>query len=292
MSATRSGCRTRREPPEAPAQRRPVTPGPGPAPVARLRGQTASLLGACAADRPAERRVAIGDRELTASMVAVTGAIKITIHGQDISVVCARQPVPPDLTVVLLPIAPLRITPGTGPGLFADPVRRPGSAARFGCPAQPVSATSLSPSSAASRVPPPRPDPAAPKPGTRRRPVRGDSRESGWSISVGRQTSGAEPQEHGRTGVADMTIADKTVLVTGANRGIGQELVEEALARGAKRVYAGTRQPMAHPDGRVTPLTLDGTDAAQIQAAAGKVESLDVLINNAGIALFDDLSAR
>jgi NAD(P)-dependent dehydrogenase (short-subunit alcohol dehydrogenase family) len=89
-----------------------------------------------------------------------------------------------------------------------------------------------------------------------------------------------------------MTIADKTVLVTGANRGIGQALVEEALRRGAKRVYAGTRQPLAHPDGRVTPLTLDVTNAAQIQAAVERVESLDLLINNAGIALFDDLSDR
>jgi NAD(P)-dependent dehydrogenase (short-subunit alcohol dehydrogenase family) len=89
-----------------------------------------------------------------------------------------------------------------------------------------------------------------------------------------------------------VAIADKTVLVTGANRGIGHALVTEALARGAKRVYAGTRQPLAHPDGRVTPLTLDVTDAAQIQAAADQVQSLDLLINNAGIALFDDLSDR
>jgi NAD(P)-dependent dehydrogenase (short-subunit alcohol dehydrogenase family) len=86
-----------------------------------------------------------------------------------------------------------------------------------------------------------------------------------------------------------MTIADKTILVTGANRGIGQALVEEALKRGAKRVYAGTRQPLAHADERVTPLTLDVTNAAQIQAAVESVESLDLLINNAGISLNVDL---
>src|SRR5881396_386363 len=89
-----------------------------------------------------------------------------------------------------------------------------------------------------------------------------------------------------------MKIADRAVLVTGANRGIGQALVEEALRRGAKRVYAGTRQPLAHSDGRVTPLTLDVTNAAQTQAAVERVESLDILINNAGLALYDDLSDR
>jgi NAD(P)-dependent dehydrogenase (short-subunit alcohol dehydrogenase family) len=42
-----------------------------------------------------------------------------------------------------------------------------------------------------------------------------------------------------------MTVADRAVLVTAANRGIGQALVEEALRRDAKRVYGGTRQPLA-----------------------------------------------
>jgi NAD(P)-dependent dehydrogenase (short-subunit alcohol dehydrogenase family) len=87
-------------------------------------------------------------------------------------------------------------------------------------------------------------------------------------------------------------IADRTVLVTGGNRGIGWALVEEALKRGAKRVYAGAREPLAHADRRVTSLPLDVTDAAQIREAADKVESLDVLINNAGIAFYDDLSDR
>ena len=87
-----------------------------------------------------------------------------------------------------------------------------------------------------------------------------------------------------------MTIKDKTILVTGANRGIGQALAAEALARGAARVYAGTRQPLVGMDDRVTALRLDVTSAAQVQAAAGQVEALDMLINNAGIAVPDDLT--
>jgi NAD(P)-dependent dehydrogenase (short-subunit alcohol dehydrogenase family) len=87
-----------------------------------------------------------------------------------------------------------------------------------------------------------------------------------------------------------VTIEDKAVLVTGANRGFGQALAAEALARGAKRVYVGTRQPLAHPDDRVTPLRLDVTSTAQIRAAASQVESLDMLINNAGIMVRDDLT--
>ncbi|HKN33444.1 MAG: SDR family NAD(P)-dependent oxidoreductase [Deltaproteobacteria bacterium] len=88
-----------------------------------------------------------------------------------------------------------------------------------------------------------------------------------------------------------MNIENKTVLITGANRGIGRALVDEALIRGAKRVYAGTRGgALQATDSRVTPVTLDVTNASQIQKAAEEVETLDVLINNAGVAIYDDLS--
>src|SRR5229473_218913 len=87
-----------------------------------------------------------------------------------------------------------------------------------------------------------------------------------------------------------MNITNKTVLITGANRGIGRALLDEALRRGAKKVYAGTRSPLQHSDKRVTPMTLDVTSASQIQRAVDEVDTLDVLINNAGIAIYDDLS--
>ncbi len=87
-----------------------------------------------------------------------------------------------------------------------------------------------------------------------------------------------------------MNIENKTVLITGANRGIGRALVNEALRRGAKRVYAGTRGALQDADKRVTPLTLDVTDISQIQRAVDTVDTLDVLINNAGVAIYGDLS--
>lgn len=89
-----------------------------------------------------------------------------------------------------------------------------------------------------------------------------------------------------------LAISGKTVLVTGANRGLGRALVDEALRRGAKRVYTASRQPTEIPGERVSPLRLDVTDPTQIREAVDSVESLDILINNAGVSVPDDLSDR
>ena len=86
-----------------------------------------------------------------------------------------------------------------------------------------------------------------------------------------------------------MNIASSSVLITGANRGIGRALLEAALDRGAARVYAGARNPgqladlVARFGDRVVPLAIDVTSEASIAAAAARVPSLDLLINNAGL---------
>src|SRR5260370_42245199 len=64
------------------------------------------------------------------------------------------------------------------------------------------------------------------------------------------------------------------------------------MRRGEKREYTGTRQPVANPDARVTPLTKDITNRKQIQRAVEEVESLDVLVNTAGVALVSEMSNR
>jgi NAD(P)-dependent dehydrogenase (short-subunit alcohol dehydrogenase family) len=86
------------------------------------------------------------------------------------------------------------------------------------------------------------------------------------------------------------TLEGKAVLITGASRGIGEALVAEALRRGASRVFAGMLQPTPPADSRVKPIRLDVTDEDQIRSAAASIRSLDVLVNNAGVMLYDDLS--
>lgn len=78
------------------------------------------------------------------------------------------------------------------------------------------------------------------------------------------------------------SLNDSVVLVTGANGGIGTHFVREALARGARKVYATARNPRDWHDERVVPLTLDVTDPASIRAAVDAAPDVTVLINNAG----------
>ena len=74
-----------------------------------------------------------------------------------------------------------------------------------------------------------------------------------------------------------------TVLVTGANGGLGRQFVAQALARGAVRVYATARTPRAWDDPRVVPLALDVTDDASVRAAAQRASDVTVVVNNAGV---------
>lgn len=81
-------------------------------------------------------------------------------------------------------------------------------------------------------------------------------------------------------------LAGKSVLVTGANRGMGREYVTQLLDRGVATVYAAARDPRTidHEDPRVIALQLDVADPASIAAAAEVATDVGVLINNAGIA--------
>ncbi len=80
-----------------------------------------------------------------------------------------------------------------------------------------------------------------------------------------------------------MDIARSTALVTGANRGLGKRFAAELVNRGA-RVYAGARDPDAIDLSGVTPVRLDITDEASIEAALKVAGDITLLINNAGSA--------
>ncbi len=84
-----------------------------------------------------------------------------------------------------------------------------------------------------------------------------------------------------------MNLENKTILVTGSNRGIGQAIVAQLLKRGVKKIYAAARDISKLPnfdDERVENITLDITQPEQIKQAAKKANDIDILINNAGVA--------
>lgn len=86
--------------------------------------------------------------------------------------------------------------------------------------------------------------------------------------------------------IPTMKLDNATVLITGANRGIGLAFARAALARGARKVYAGARDPASVALPGVEPIRLDVTDAEQVAAAARDCGDVTLLINNAGIAAF------
>src|SRR5262245_46263753 len=90
--------------------------------------------------------------------------------------------------------------------------------------------------------------------------------------------------------MSNRTNAEGAVaLVTGANRGIGAGFVSGLLQAGALRVYAAARDPQtlapAGRDARIVPIALDITDDASVWAAAARLTDVDLLVNNAGVAL-------
>ncbi|ALK99592.1 short-chain dehydrogenase [Massilia sp. WF1] len=81
-----------------------------------------------------------------------------------------------------------------------------------------------------------------------------------------------------------MKLDNAIVLVTGANRGLGAEFARQALARGARKVYAGARDPDSVKLPGVTPVRLDVNDPVQVRDAAARCADITLVVNNAGIA--------
>ncbi len=86
-----------------------------------------------------------------------------------------------------------------------------------------------------------------------------------------------------------MKLENKTIFVTGANRGIGKAIVVALLKSPVKKIYASARNITdlhQFNDPRVVPIRLDITDQEQIQQAVQQAQDVDVLINNAGVLAF------
>lgn len=85
-------------------------------------------------------------------------------------------------------------------------------------------------------------------------------------------------------------IDGATVLITGAGGGLGRQWVDQVLSRGAIKVYAATRSGLEWEDPRVFPLRLDVTDENSLAEAAAIASDANIVVNNAGIPLYEPIS--
>jgi NAD(P)-dependent dehydrogenase (short-subunit alcohol dehydrogenase family) len=89
-----------------------------------------------------------------------------------------------------------------------------------------------------------------------------------------------------------MHTKDAVALVTGANRGIGLELVKALLDAGTGKVYAGGRKPgsldavQSLDRKRVVPVLIDVTNDQMVQDLAKTASDVTILMNNAGVLDF------
>ncbi|QQE13531.1 SDR family NAD(P)-dependent oxidoreductase [Planctomycetota bacterium] len=88
-----------------------------------------------------------------------------------------------------------------------------------------------------------------------------------------------------------MKLENKTILITGANKGLGLALTQQLLTHNIKKIYATSRNldnlnDITHPN--ITKLQLDITDPNQITQAASIAADTQILINNAGIITYED----
>jgi NAD(P)-dependent dehydrogenase (short-subunit alcohol dehydrogenase family) len=86
-----------------------------------------------------------------------------------------------------------------------------------------------------------------------------------------------------------MKITGSVALVTGGNRGLGEQLVRALLDAGAAKVYAAARNPESVRVPGAVPIALDITDPASVRAAAEQAQDVTLLFNNAGISTESDV---
>ena len=93
-----------------------------------------------------------------------------------------------------------------------------------------------------------------------------------------------EAQDRHDEGSWARPVEGATVLVTGANRGLGRVLTRALSESGAAKVYGAARDAGSIVEPGVVPIELDVTDPASVARAVEHCGDVSILVNNAGIS--------